>query len=130
MLRSGSLPVTLKEQEFRLVGPTLGDRTEEIGLWTAAIGFLAIFLFMLIYYRFAGLMAGVALIFYLGLVIGSLMLLNATLTLPGIAGFILSIGMAVDANVIIFERIREEFRGGKGMLSSLESGFELSLIHI
>lgn len=124
MLRSGSLPVTLKEQEFRLVGPTLGDRTEEIGLWTAAIGFLAIFLFMLIYYRFAGLMAGVALIFYLGLVIGSLMLLNATLTLPGIAGFILSIGMAVDANVIIFERIREEFRGGKGMLSSLESGFE------
>lgn len=124
MLRSGSLPVTLKEQEFRLVGPTLGERTEEIGLWTVAFGFLAIFLFMLVYYRVAGLMAGVALTFYLGLVIGSLILLKATLTLPGIAGFILSIGMAVDANVIIFERIREEFRGGKGMLSSLESGFE------
>jgi protein-export SecD/SecF family membrane protein len=124
MLRSGALPVSLTEQEFRMVGPTLGDRTEEIGILAAAAGFLAVLLFMIIYYRVSGVMAGVALIFYLGLVVGALMLLKATLTLPGIAGLILSIGMAVDANVIIFERIKEELRDGRTLLASLEAGFE------
>lgn len=124
MLRSGALPVSLEEQEFRMVGPTLGDRTEEIGVWAAGAGFLAVLLFMIIYYRVMGILAAVVLTFYLGLALGALTWLNATLTLPGIAGLILSIGMAVDANVIIFERIREEFREGRTLLGALESGFE------
>ncbi len=124
MLRSGALPVSLEEQEFRMVGPTLGERTEEIGIIAAGIGLLAVLLFLIFYYRVLGVMAGVALIFYLGIVLGILTALNATLTLPGIAGIILSIGMAVDANIIIFERIREEFKLGRTILGSLEAGFE------
>lgn len=124
LLRSGSLPVELKELESRLIGPTLGHRTEEISKLAAAAGLAAIFLFMLIYYRFAGLIAGVALVFYLTLVLGALTLLPTTLTLPGIAGLILSIGMAVDANVIIFERIKDELRSGRTIRSAMESGFQ------
>ncbi len=124
MLRSGALPVSLEEQEFRMVGPTLGDRTEEIGVWAAGAGLFAVLLFLVIYYRTVGIIAGVALIFYLGLVLGGLTWLNATLTLPGIAGLILSIGMAVDANVIIFERIKEELGQRQTLLAALEAGFE------
>ena len=127
MLRSGALPVDLEEQEFRMVGPTLGERTEDIGIWAAGLGFLAVILFLVIYYRAVGVLAGVSLLFYLGLVLGVLTGLNATLTLPGIAGFILSIGMAVDANVIIFERVKEELREKKTMLASLESGYNNAL---
>ena len=127
MLRSGALPVSLVEQEFRMVGPTLGERTEEIGVWAAGVGLLAVLLFLIVYYRAVGILAGVTLLFYLGLVLGALNWLNATLTLPGIAGFILSIGMAVDANVIIFERIKEEVREKKTMLASLESGYNNAL---
>ncbi len=127
MLRSGALPVDLEEQEFRMVGPTLGERTEDIGIWAAGIGFLAVILFLVIYYRAVGVLAGVSLLFYLALVLGVLTGLNATLTLPGIAGFILSIGMAVDANVIIFERVKEELRDKKTMLASLESGYNNAL---
>ncbi len=124
MLRSGALPVALQELEFRMVGPTLGERTEEIGIWAAAVGMLAVLLFLIIYYRLTGVIAAFSLVFYLGGVLMVLTGLGATLTLPGIAGLILSIGMAVDANVIIFERIREELRNGKTMLVSLENGFE------
>ena len=124
MLRSGALPVSLEEQEFRMVGPTLGERTEEIGIIAAGIGLLAVLIFLIIYYRVMGIMASVSLILYLGMVMGILTALNATLTLPGIAGIILSIGMAVDANIIIFERIREEFKVGRTILGSLEAGFE------
>lgn len=123
MLRSGALPVTLEEMEFRLIGPTLGDRTEEIGVWAAGIGFLGVLLFMLLFYRMAGAIAGISLVLYLGMVMGVLWMLNATLTLPGIAGLILSIGMAVDANVIIFERIKEEMRQGRSLRTALETGF-------
>lgn len=124
LLRSGSLPVELKELESRLIGPTLGHRTEEISKIAAAAGLAAVLLFMLLYYRFAGLVAGVALIFYLTLVLGALTILPTTLTLPGLAGLILSIGMAVDANVVIFERIKDELRSGRSMRSAIESGFE------
>ncbi len=127
MLRSGALPVSLEEQEFRMVGPTLGERTEDISVWAAGAGLLAILLFLIIVYRLVGLLAGVTLIFYLGLVLGALTWMNATLTLPGIAGLILSIGMAVDANVIIFERIKEELRDKKAMLASIETGFNNAL---
>lgn len=123
LLRSGALPVELRELESRMIGPTLGHRTEEISKLAAAVGLASVLLFMLIYYRFAGLIAGVALVFYLTLVLGVLTLLPATLTLPGIAGLILSIGMAVDANVIIFERIKDELRAGRTLRSATESGF-------
>ncbi len=124
LLRSGSLPVELRELESRLVGPTLGEQTMRISIYAAAAGLAAVFLFMLIYYRFAGFLSGVALLFYLTLVLGALMLLPTTLTLPGMAGLILSIGMAVDANVIIFERIKDELRSGRTVRSAMESGFK------
>jgi len=124
LLRSGSLPVELVELESRLIGPTLGHRTEEISKIAAAAGLSAVILFMVLYYRFAGLIAGVALLFYLTLVLGALSVLPTTLTLPGIAGLILSIGMAVDANVVIYERIKDELRSGRTMRSAMENGFE------
>ncbi len=124
LLRSGSLPVELRELESRLIGPTLGQRTEEIAVYAAGVGLALVLLFMIIYYRGAGVMAGVALIFYLSLVLWALNYLPTTLTLPGIAGLILSIGMAVDANVIIFERIKDELRSGRTMRSAIEGGFQ------
>lgn len=124
LLRSGSLPVELRELESRLIGPTLGQRTEEIAVYAAGIGLALVLLFMIIYYRGAGVIAGVALIFYLSLVLWALNYLPTTLTLPGIAGLILSIGMAVDANVIIFERIKDELRSGRTPRSAMESGFQ------
>lgn len=127
LLRSGSLPVTLRELESREIGPTLGQRTEEVSKWAAGAGLVLLLLFMLLYYRFAGLVAGMALVFYMTLVLGALIVLPTTLTLPGIAGLILSIGMAVDANVIIFERIKEELRAGRTPRSAIERGFQRAL---
>jgi protein-export SecD/SecF family membrane protein len=123
LLRSGSLPVELRELESRLVGPTLGQETMKISIYAGAAGLAAVLLFMLLFYRFAGFISGVALLFYLTLVLGTLTLLPTTLTLPGIAGLILSIGMAVDANVIIFERIKDELRAGRTVRNAMESGF-------
>jgi len=124
LLRSGSLPVELRELESRLIGPTLGQRTEEIAVYAAGVGLALVLLFMIIYYRVAGIIAGAALIFYLSLVLWALNYLPTTLTLPGIAGLILSIGMAVDANVIIFERIKDELRSGRTPRSAMEGGFQ------
>jgi len=124
LLRSGSLPVQLVELESRLIGPTLGQRTEEVAVYAAGVGLILVFLYMIIYYRLAGVIASVALVFYLSLVLWALNYLPTTLTLPGIAGLILSIGMAVDANVIIFERIKDELRSGRTPRSALESGFQ------
>ncbi len=124
LLRSGALPVELRELESRMIGPTLGQRTEEIAVYAAGIGLALVLLFMIIFYRGAGIIAGIALVFYMSLVLWILMLLGATLTLPGIAGLILSIGMAVDANVIIFERIKDELRSGRTPRSAMESGFQ------
>lgn len=124
LLRSGSLPVELREMESRLVGPTLGEQTMRISVYAAAAGLAVVLLFMILYYRFAGFISSVALLFYLTLVLGALMLLPTTLTLPGMAGLILSIGMAVDANVIIFERIKDELRSGRTVRSAMESGFK------
>ncbi len=124
LLRSGSLPVELVELESRLVGPTLGRQTMNISIYAAAAGLAAVLLYMLFFYRFAGLVSGVALIFYLTLVLGALTLLPTTLTLPGIAGLILSIGMAVDANVLIFERIKDELRAGRTVHRAMENGFQ------
>jgi protein-export SecD/SecF family membrane protein len=124
LLRSGSLPLELREMESKLIGPTLGRSTEKISVWAAGVGLAAVLLFMLLFYRLAGLIAGVSLVFYLTLVLGALVVLPTTLTLPGIAGLILSIGMAVDANVIIFERIKDELRAGRTVRTATEAGFQ------
>lgn len=124
LLRSGSLPLELRELESRLIGPTLGQRTEEIAVYAAGIGLLAVIIFMILFYRVAGFIASIALVFYLSLVLWALTYLPTTLTLPGIAGLILSIGMAVDANVIIFERIKDELRSGRTPRSAMEGGFQ------
>ena len=124
MLRSGALPVELVELETRAVGPTLGrdslDRSVKAGL----AGLALILLFMIAYYRLFGVVASVSLITYLALLFALLSAINATLTLFGIAGLILSVGMAVDANVIIFERIKEELQTGRTMRTSIEAGFD------
>jgi protein-export SecD/SecF family membrane protein len=123
MLRSGALPVDLIELETRSVGPTLGQDSLTRSVRAGIAGFVLVLLFMLAYYRFFGLIANVALVTYIALVFALLTAMNATLTLPGIAGLILSIGMAVDANVIIFERIKEELEVGRTMRTSIEAGF-------
>lgn len=122
LLMSGALPVKLEVRHPRIVSATLGMDSIVKSKQAGLIGVAGVVLFMLLYYRVAGLLADVALGIYLLLVLGTLVALKATLTLPGIAGIILSIGMAVDANVIIFERIKEELRGGKTVRSAVEAG--------
>jgi preprotein translocase subunit SecD len=122
-LRSGALPVKVEIVENRTVGPTLGQDSIDKSMRAFALGVSAVVLFMLAYYRGFGLVANLALAVYVLLVLWALAGLGAVLTLPGIAGCILSIGMAVDANVIIFERIKEELRNGKTIRSALEAGF-------
>src|SRR5690606_29778673 len=113
LLRAGSLPVPLDMAEIRHVGPTLGQESIDSSLRAGITGFVMILVFMLLYYRLPGLVADAALVVYVILLLSLLVAVNATLTLPGIAAFLLSVGMAVDANVIIFERIREELRQGR-----------------
>ncbi len=127
MLRAGALPVSLEEVELDVVGPTLGEEMENVGVIAAAIGLVAVLLFLILYYRAAGILAGVLLCFYLGLVLAALWGVGASLTLPGIAGIILSLGMAVDANIIIFERIKEELRDSRIVRASVEAGFNNAL---
>lgn len=123
LLRSGALPVKLNVLETRSVGPTLGQDSKDKSKVAFAIGVTLILLFMLLYYRVSGFVADVTLLVYVMLLLLSLRGLNATLTLPGIAGIILSIGMAVDANVLIFERFKEEFRQGKTLRAAMDAGF-------
>ena len=123
LLRSGSLPVKVDILETRTVGPTLGDDSKEKSKTAFAVGTCLIVAFMLLYYRMSGFVANVCLVLYLVLLLGSLKILNATLTLPGIAGIILSLGMAVDANVLIFERFKEEHRSGKTLRAAMDAGF-------
>jgi preprotein translocase subunit SecD len=130
LIRAGALPVTLKAVEIRSVGPTLGQDSLSKSLTAALIGILLVFLFMIIYYRLPGFIASIALVFYVLLFFTILVGINTTLTLPGIAGLILSIGLAVDANVIIFERIKEELKLGKTLRTALDSGFSRALTSI
>lgn len=130
LLRSGSLPVKLEVLENRTVGPTLGQDSKDKSVKAFAIGLAGIFLFMLVFYRASGLVADIVLLLYTLLLLAVMRGLNATLTLPGIAGIILSIGMAVDANVLIFERFKEEVIKGKTLRSAMESGFSRAFITI
>ena len=123
LMRSGSLPVKVDIVETRTVGPTLGQDSKDKSEFAFMVGIGAIIIFMLAFYRLSGLIANVSLALYVLMLLFSLKLLDATLTLPGIAGIILGIGMAVDANVLIFERFKEEIRGGKTMRSAMDAGF-------
>lgn len=123
ILRSGALPAGIKYLEERTVGPSLGSDSIRAGVRAAVYGMVAVLIFMLIYYRGAGINADVALIFNLVILLGFMGYFGGTLTLPGIAGVILTVGMGVDSNVLIFERIREELRNGKTPPSAVEQGF-------
>ncbi|AVX21463.1 preprotein translocase subunit SecD [Carboxydocella sporoproducens DSM 16521] len=123
LLRAGALPLDLEFVEKRVVGPTLGSDSLNKSILAGEIGLVAILVFMILFYRLPGLVADFALVVYAFLVLGLLAALNATLTLPGIAGFLLSLGMAVDTNIIIYERIKEELRAGKTVRTAIEAGF-------
>jgi len=122
-LRAGALPASITYLEERTVGPSLGHDSVVRGVRAAITGLLIVLVFMLVYYRLSGLNANVALVLNLMILLGAMAYFGATLTLPGIAGVILTIGMAVDANVLIFERIREELRVGKTPSSAVDTGF-------
>lgn len=123
VLRAGALPAPVHIIEERTVGPTLGRDSIEKGVRAGLFGTLLVFLFMPAYYLLAGLIANVGLVVYVVMVLGSLALMQSSLTLPGIAGFILSIGMAVDANILISERIREEMQTGKAPRAAISAGY-------
>jgi preprotein translocase subunit SecD len=124
LLRSGALPVSFEVMEKRSIGPTLGADSLDKSIKAGIVGLIAILIFMIGYYRLPGVIADLSLVIYALLVLGTMVALDAVLTLPGIAGFALSIGMAVDANVIIYERIKEELRYGKTLVASIEAGFK------
>jgi preprotein translocase subunit SecD len=130
VLRSGALPAKVEYTEERTVGPSLGADSIRQGVTVSVIGLAAVLLFMLVYYRFSGVNAVLALVLNLILLLAALVALEATLTLPGIAGVILTIGMAVDSNILIFERIREELRAGKVVSSAVQLGFDRAFLTI
>jgi preprotein translocase subunit SecD len=126
-LKSGALPASLDVLEQRTVGPSLGMDSIRKGIFAALLGLAMVMLFMVVYYKSSGINAVVALLLNLLFLLAIMSSMGATLTLPGIAGFILTIGMAVDANVLIFERVKEELRNGKSVRASVEGGFGKAL---
>ncbi len=130
VLRAGALPAPVKVLEKRTVGPSLGKDSIRKGFYSMVIGGLAVLIFMIFYYTTAGVIADIALLFNLILILACLAAFEATLTLPGIAGIILTIGMAVDGNVLIFERIREEIRRKKPFRACVENGFSRAFLTI
>ena len=130
VLRAGSLPVPVTIQEERTVGASLGADSVSKGTYSMLVGLLIVILFIIFYYKLSGFIASFAVVWTLILLLGILALLEATLTLPGIAGLILTVGMSVDANVIIFERIKEELRNGKSVRSAIDAGYERAITTI
>lgn len=130
LLRSGALPLKVEVVEKRSVGPALGADSLAKSKHAGVVGVTAILVFMLMYYRVPGLVANFALIIYSIIVLALFVGFNVTMTLPGIAGFLLSLGIAVDANVIIFERIKEELRGGKTLRAAIDSGFKRGFVAV
>ena len=130
LLRAGALAAPMKFVEERTVGPSLGKENIELGILSIIIGLLSVVAFMLFYYRWFGLAANIALLANVVLITGFMSLLGATLTLPGIAGIVLTIGMAVDANVLIFSRIREEFKAGLDPQTAINEGFSRAFVTI
>ncbi|HLE63119.1 MAG TPA: protein translocase subunit SecD, partial [Pyrinomonadaceae bacterium] len=129
-LRSGALPAPIEYQEERTVGPSLGEDSIRAGVKASIYGLLFVVAFMLFYYRGSGINAVIALLLNMILMLAGLIVFGATLTLPGIAGMILTIGMAVDSNVLIFERIRDELRTGKTIPSAVDLGFQRAIVTI
>jgi protein-export membrane protein SecD len=127
VLRAGTLPTPVKIVENRTVGPSLGHDAVRRGMIAALVGSVAVVLFMVVYYKFCGLIATLALASNMAIILGVLAGFSATLTLPGIAGLILTIGMSIDANVLIFERIKEELAEGKSLRGGIEAGFKRAL---
>ena len=127
LLRAGALPAKLTVIEQRTVGPGLGQDSIEKGELAAYVGSILVVVFMLMTYRLFGVFANIAVAINVAMIFGLLSLLNATLTLPGIAGIVLTVGIAVDSNVLIYERIREELRGGRNAISSIDAGFKRAL---
>jgi len=124
VLRAGALPATLRYQQQLTVGASLGRDSIRSGVMASAAGMAFITIFMLVYYRLSGLNAVVALAANLVILLAAMAYFGATLTLPGIAGIILTVGVGVDTNVLVFERIREELRNGKTVRAAVENGFE------
>ena len=129
-LKAGALPIPVKPVEIRIVGPTLGKDSIDKSKVAGIIGFVFIAVFMIVYYRLPGFLADIALGIYICILLALLSLIHATLTLPGIAGMLLSIGMAVDANIIIFERLKEELRLKKSIKLSIDTSFKRALTAI
>ena len=123
-IESGALPIELEQLEMRTISATLGENALKTSLLAGAVGICALFLFMIAFYRLSGFVASIALSIYLILVVYVIAIFKVQLTLPGFAGIILGVGMAVDANVIIFERVKDELRMGKTLRTSVESGFK------
>ena len=130
LLRAGALAAPVYKIDERTIGPTLGQDNIDKGFMAIKIGFLAVVVFMAIYYRAFGMIANVALFSNLVFIVGMLSALGASLTLPGIAGIVLTVGMAVDANVLIFERIREELSAGASPQTAIHAGYEKALSSI
>ncbi len=130
LMRAGALPAPLSVAEERTVGPGLGQDSIEKGELAAYVGSILVIVFMLLTYRLFGVFANVAVAINVAMIFGLLSLLNATLTLPGIAGIVLTVGIAVDSNVLIYERIREELRGGRNAISAIDAGFKRALATI
>jgi preprotein translocase subunit SecD len=127
LLRAGALPAPLTVVEERTVGPGLGQDSIEKGELAAYVGSILVIVFMLVTYRLFGVFANIAVAINVAMIFGLLSLLNATLTLPGIAGIVLTVGIAVDSNVLIYERIREELRGGRTAITAIDAGFKRAL---
>ena len=130
LLRAGALPAPLTILEERTVGPGLGADSIAAGKIASIIGLILVVIFMVVTYGIFGIFADVALLVNMVLILGGLSLLQATLTLPGIAGIVLTIGMAVDANVLVFERIREEVRAGRTPISAIDAGYSRAITTI
>ncbi|MEA4847006.1 MAG: protein translocase subunit SecD [Clostridiaceae bacterium] len=130
LIRAGALPVEMETLSVTAVGPQLGANSFEQSIKAGQIGILLVFIFMIFYYRLPGLIADITLVLYLTLTLFVLAALRATLTLPGIAGLVLSVGMAVDANVVIYERIKDELHLGKTLRAAIESGFRRAFLTI
>jgi preprotein translocase subunit SecD len=130
LLRAGALPAKLTPIEQRVVGPGLGQDSILKGKYASAVGATLVILFMLVTYGLFGLFANIAVAINVGMIFGVLSLLNATLTLPGIAGIVLTVGIAVDSNVLIYERIREEVRAGRNAIAAIDAGFTRALATI
>ena len=127
LLRAGSLPAPIKVLEERTVGPSLGIDSIEAGKKALLIGFLLVIIFMIIRYKAFGILADFAIIFNVILLVSMLSAIEATLTMPGIAGIVLTVGMAVDANVLVFERIKEEIRSGRSIINSIDLGYKFAI---